>query len=63
MNIVFINHKGGVGKTTLAVNTAFCYQEFCNQGYDRKVLYIDYDSQFNGIDLVSGFDWNRNIGR
>lgn len=38
--ISFLNQKGGVGKTTLSVNTAGA---FAAQGY--KVLLIDADKQ------------------
>ena len=43
--ISFINWKGGVGKTTLAYNTAYAL----GQKYDKnKVLFIDADKQGNG---------------
>jgi len=50
MNIVFINHKGGIGKTTLAVNTAFRYQE-----KKRKLLMVDFDEQSNAMQLFTGY--------
>lgn len=44
MKIVsFINMKGGVGKTTLAVNIADCL----NRRHSKRVLVIDVDPQFN----------------
>lgn len=39
----FINLKGGVGKTTVSVNTAYILSEI----YGRKVLFIDNDKQGN----------------
>lgn len=41
--ISFINMKGGVGKTTLAVNVAYGLAWF----HDKKVLLVDADPQFN----------------
>lgn len=41
--ISFMNMKGGVGKTTLAVNVAYTLA----QQHDKKVLIVDCDPQFN----------------
>ncbi len=41
--ISFVNMKGGVGKTTLALNVADCLA----RTHDKKVVVIDVDPQFN----------------
>ncbi|TDX44582.1 ParA family protein [Orenia marismortui] len=48
--ISIINQKGGVGKTTTALNLAYSLTEF-----DKRVLIIDLDSQANLTDTV-GFE-------
>jgi cellulose biosynthesis protein BcsQ len=53
MKIAIINHKGGVGKTTIAVNTAFRYQE-----KKKRLLLVDTDLQHNSIQLISGYTWD-----
>ena len=45
MRIAFVNQKGGVGKTTLAVNVAGC---MARQG--MKVLLVDADPQQSALD-------------
>jgi chromosome partitioning protein len=49
--VAFVNLKGGVGKTTLAVNFA----AFCVQKKERTLL-IDVDPQTNASLWVMGFD-------
>ena len=52
--VSFINYKGGVGKTTMAVETA---ATLANK-YDFKVLVIDLDPQTNAsFYLVTESDW------
>ena len=43
--ISYINWKGGVGKTTLAINTAYALGEWFNDGL--RILFIDTDKQAN----------------
>lgn len=50
--LVFVNNKGGVGKTTLAFNTAV---SFAKNGY--KVVLVDLDPQCNLSRLVLGEDY------
>ena len=47
--LVFCNHKGGVGKTTLAYNTAV---KFAKHGY--KTVLVDFDPQCNVSELALG---------
>ena len=52
--ISFVNMKGGVGKTTLAVNVA----DALNRRYGKRVLIVDIDPQFNATQcLYSGDDY------
>jgi len=46
--ISLINMKGGVGKTTLAVNIADCLA----RRHDKKVLLVDIDPQFNATQCL-----------
>lgn len=45
-----VNRKGGVGKTTTAVELAFILATSCEQ----RVLFIDADSQGDGTALMMG---------
>ncbi|MED0663948.1 ParA family protein [Geobacillus sp. WSUCF-018B] len=56
--ISFINMKGGVGKTTLCVNLAYCLAK----RFNKKILLIDLDPQFNATQyLVDQETYLRNI--
>lgn len=46
--ISFVNMKGGVGKTTLAVNVA----DALNRRHDKNVLLVDIDPQFNATQCL-----------
>ena len=46
VNISFMNMKGGVGKTTLAVNVAYCLAKT----HGKKTLLIDIDPQMNATE-------------
>ena len=50
--ISLINMKGGVGKTTLAVNLA--WQFAANQAWGKRVLMVDLDPQFNASQYLLG---------
>lgn len=50
--ISFMNMKGGVGKTTLAVNVAYGLATT----HDKKVLLVDVDPQFNATQYVVNDD-------
>jgi cellulose biosynthesis protein BcsQ len=56
MRIAIINHKGGVGKITLAVNVAFRYK-----GCRRKLLLVDFDEQRNATSLYAGYSWDGEV--
>ena len=59
--ISFVNMKGGVGKTTLAVNVA----DALNRRADKRVLIVDVDPQFNATQCIYRGDEyvsNRAIG-
>lgn len=53
--LVFFNNKGGVGKTTLAFNTAV---EFANKGF--KTVLVDLDPQCNLTRLALGEEYYEN---
>lgn len=56
--VSMINMKGGVAKTTLAVNIAFCAAKL----YNKRVLLVDVDPQFNATQyLMKGEDYLRFI--
>src|SRR4051812_10827341 len=57
--ICFLNYKGGVGKTSLIVNTAACLA-----ANGRRVLLCDFDTQSNAsIWLMRLERWNKlNVG-
>lgn len=46
--ITFFNNKGGVGKTTLAVNMA----SFLSNHYGKRVLFLDADPQANSTQMI-----------
>ena len=50
--ISFVNMKGGVGKTTLAVNVV----DVLSRRLDKRVLLVDLDPQFNATQSLYGGD-------
>lgn len=46
--LTFFNNKGGVGKTTLAVNVA----SFLANHFNKKVLFLDVDPQANSTQMM-----------
>jgi chromosome partitioning protein len=50
--VSFINMKGGVGKTTLAVNVAYAMAWY----HSKKVLIVDADPQFNATQYLMDDD-------
>lgn len=59
--ISFANNKGGVGKTTSATAVGLAWAKM-----DKKVLFIDLDSQANLTSIISGKDameqkWDRTL--
>ena len=54
IKISFLNQKGGVGKTTSAVNIAATMDKHFN----KKVLVIDCDSQRNATQYLLGDEYN-----
>ena len=53
--IGFINWKGGVGKTSIAINTAYALSE----SLGARILFIDMDKQANAS---YWFEKNKNVG-
>jgi cellulose biosynthesis protein BcsQ len=53
--ISIINMKGGVGKSTIAVNTAF------SLALRGKTLLVDIDPQFNATQYAPWFEQNFKI--
>ena len=51
ITIALLNMKGGVGKTTLAVNLAWHF----HQNEEKNVLLVDLDPQFNATQYVMDF--------
>ena len=57
--ICFVNFKGGVGKTTVAVNVA---ATLAREPFNKKVLLIDMDAQANASIWVMGATrWQRQV--
>ncbi len=55
IKVSLINMKGGVGKTTLAVNLAWQFAADADMnGWGKRVLLVDLDPQFNASQYVLG---------
>jgi chromosome partitioning protein len=54
--IALLNMKGGVGKTTLAVNLAW----HLHQNEQKNVLLVDLDPQFNATQYVMDYQTFQN---
>lgn len=52
IKVSLINMKGGVGKSTLTVNLAWHYAVY--KPWDKKVLVVDLDPQFNASQYLLG---------
>jgi chromosome partitioning protein len=52
VKISLINMKGGVGKSTLAVNLAWHFSSYRN--WKKKILLVDLDPQFNASQYLLG---------
>jgi chromosome partitioning protein len=55
--IAFINHKGGVGKTTVCAHLAYSLAHH----HQRKVLAIDFDTQANLTEILGAMEAPRTI--
>ena len=55
--IAFINHKGGVGKTTVCAHLAY---SLVHQ-HKRRVLAVDFDTQANLTEILGAMDAPRTI--
>lgn len=54
IKVSLINMKGGVGKTTLAVNLAWAFADAID-GWAVRVLLVDLDPQFNASQYMLGY--------
>jgi chromosome partitioning protein len=52
ITVSLINMKGGVGKSTIAVNLAWHYAAYSN--WRKRVLVVDLDPQFNASQYLVG---------
>jgi chromosome partitioning protein len=58
-SICFVNFKGGVGKTSVAVNVA---ATLAREPFDKKVLLIDLDAQANAsIWAMGATNWQKQV--
>lgn len=55
--IAFINHKGGVGKTTICAHLAYSLHHH----HQKRVLAIDFDTQANLTEILGAMESPRSI--
>mgnify|MGYP000125438792 CR=1 FL=1 len=55
--IAFINHKGGVGKTTVCAHLAYSLAHH----HQKRVLAIDFDTQANLTEILGAIDAPRTV--